>query len=644
MPHQLKTSHHFIIAALFAAFILLIGAVPAEADSGYTTEAFNVNVKVLENYSFEYTDEITVDFGSTPHHGIYLYIPMDPSYRIRNLTADGYEYEVDSDSGNRVIRIGSEDYTVTGRQTYKIHYTIQGVQDNNPKKDFMNIDVIPTGWETSISHAEVNVSLPVGFKYSNLKHYVGSYGSMEQNVGTWKSGSNRITFTGENLPQGAGVTISADLPEGTWKDALNYNWLRCLVFGVILAGLLLLVFLRIRPGKSPEVIETVEFYPPDGISPIETGYMIDGNVDDKDITAAFFYLADKGYIKINEYKKNAFEFTRTGNLGEEEREPIRRFYKGLFGNTAFTDYNSVPEKKRKARANRIGSRMGTAYRDIPDLVEDEFSGEHSLYTKKSQFADRLGKFIYFLVTAFTAMANLCINTTWSLTVDIVFSVVIGAIFLLLAIGMCWTFYYRKSRRGSNTTMRYTMLIAVYALCAYLYIHLFCLDSSFGYHDGRITAILIGFFAAGPVLLLGMLSRSEWSAAMYGRILGFRNFIQTAEIEKLEMLVEENPSYFFNILPYAYVFGLTKKWASRFESIPVEQPDWYDSYSGGQVNYFDVVAMNSMLEHVTNSVNDTIHEAIRNSRDTGGSGGGFSGSGGGGGFSGGGFGGGGGGSW
>lgn len=113
----------------------------------------------------------------------------------------------------------------------------------------------------------------------------------------------------------------------------------------------------------------------------------------------------------------------------------------------------------------------------------------------------------------------------------------------------------------------------------------------------------------------------------------------AEIDKLNMLVEENPNYFYNILPYAYVMGLTDKWAKNFEKISVVQPSWYHSRGGG-FDIFDVWMFSRMMNNCSHSFENNIH--IPTGGDSGSGGGGFSA--GGGGFSGGGFGGGGGGSW
>ena len=116
-----------------------------------------------------------------------------------------------------------------------------------------------------------------------------------------------------------------------------------------------------------------------------------------------------------------------------------------------------------------------------------------------------------------------------------------------------------------------------------------------------------------------------------RIMGFKKFLETAEKEKLEMLVEENPEYYYDILPYAYVLGVSDKWTKNFESIALEPPQWY----GGTV--FDRMIFWHFMNSTYNSAAASMTSAPQSS-----SGGNFSG--GGGGFAGGGSGGGGGGSW
>lgn len=124
-------------------------------------------------------------------------------------------------------------------------------------------------------------------------------------------------------------------------------------------------------------------------------------------------------------------------------------------------------------------------------------------------------------------------------------------------------------------------------------------------------------------------RTKAGNQVYGQILGFKEFIKKAELDRLKMLVEENPSYYYDIMPYAYVLGLSEQWIENFETMHMPEPDWYSGRDpfGDAVFYSMVRSANACA---------TAPEASGG----GSSGGGFSG----GGFSGGGSGGGGGGAW
>ena len=61
---------------------------------------------------------------------------------------------------------------------------------------------------------------------------------------------------------------------------------------------------------------------------------------------------------------------------------------------------------------------------------------------------------------------------------------------------------------------------------------------------------------------------------YARICGFKQFLLLAEKSKLEMLVEQDPRYFYNILPYCYVLDITEKLKPKFDRIALDGPAWY----------------------------------------------------------------------
>ena len=54
-----------------------------------------------------------------------------------------------------------------------------------------------------------------------------------------------------------------------------------------------------------------------------------------------------------------------------------------------------------------------------------------------------------------------------------------------------------------------------------------------------------------VLMMFMDKRSEQGNRWLGQILGLKDFIMTAEKDRLELLVKDDPQAFYSILPYAY---------------------------------------------------------------------------------------------
>lgn len=65
---------------------------------------------------------------------------------------------------------------------------------------------------------------------------------------------------------------------------------------------------------------------------------------------------------------------------------------------------------------------------------------------------------------------------------------------------------------------------------------------------------------------------NWHSKKLKRILGFKKFIKIAELDKLKILAEDNPNYFYDILPYAYIFGLTDICTKKFGVLKFNAPN------------------------------------------------------------------------
>lgn len=138
-----------------------------------------------------------------------------------------------------------------------------------------------------------------------------------------------------------------------------------------------------------------------------------------------------------------------------------------------------------------------------------------------------------------------------------------------------------------------------------------------------------------IILFGILmkKKSKKGTEIYYKLLGFKEFIQTVEEDRLATFLKQDPNYFDKVLPFAIVFNMADNWKDKLKGLDIPPPSWYNGYYPG--NTFNTYAFMNNLDRSLNSMSDNFYSAPSSS------GGSYSG---GGGFSGGGFGGGGGSSW
>jgi len=144
---------------------------------------------------------------------------------------------------------------------------------------------------------------------------------------------------------------------------------------------------------------------------------------------------------------------------------------------------------------------------------------------------------------------------------------------------------------------------------------------------EMISLLYGFTALTTLFSGRYMQDTPYRMEMMGQLLGLREFIRVAELPKLKMLVDEDPAYFYKVLPYAMVFGLTDKWSKQFADIDMVKPDWYHATSTAA---FSSSVLTSQLNSSLSSISSQITAQSQASAASSGSSGGFAGGGGGGG--------------
>lgn len=637
--------HAVNVSKAFMLFLLLLGSVPAMANKGgFYYESIKVDAEVHENNVWDVTEHIKVYFTQS-RHGIYRYIPCsfslnhnvsgDKDYQkgspsevtfqyesdIDNVSVDGWDFNTEYDNGNLVIRIGDEDELVKGTQTYIIHYTYTYRDDRRPDYDYLFHTILGTDFEEPINHFSFRIKfdkpLPDDIA-ERLKVYSGKYGNEDHVIENLKINVTPTLIEGgaNSVKPYHGVTLYAQLPQGYYKDVLDVNPIVHQLFLWLMVAVMLLLAYYLWHTHRKHITKVIEFYPPEGISSAEVGTIIDDSADLSDVASLIPWLAGQGYLRIREIEGNKktadLELTKLKDLPNNAPD-----YQKKMMNLFFKEGDVVKLKDLGEKPDVIGK--------ILLALGNYFKGKRKLIHHKWQL------WLYL---------PLCILGTMTLTTNSVVKTFYGHAFvwalLLYTLPFAIAFFGRmimsRSELIRGKTTRYILLVLKAALMlfvCYMYQREF-IDYGAPMGTWAVAAVIIVSF-----IMVELSDRfcvdSDYRIRMMERLLGFKEFIKTAEKDRLEALQADDPQYFYKVLPYAMVFGLTDKWNDLFKDIQLEKPDWYEA-STPLVGY-------ALARNMTNSLCSTANHAISTiSHDS------SSHSSGGGGFSGGGGGGGGGGSW
>ena len=622
-----KLNFKKVFAFLFA-FVLCFGCIDIYADDGgYTIDNYTVNATYNSDNTIDVKEVIDVNFSSY-RHGIYrnipetMYINRDEKYKlkIKDINVLNDEYDVDSDSGNRVIQIGSADYTIIGPHTYTLTYKIVIPEDYHSDLDFIYYSVLGNNWDTSISHFNFDIQFEKALtedEMSNIKVFSGSLGNQSNDLNvTPIITSNSISGDAYDIGVKQAITIFGKLRKNYFVGAKQTTSKTPFVFlGLaILFGLYSLI--RAFLLKKTHITPIVNFYPLKDMDPAMVGTIVDESVDQEDLVALIPYWASKGYLTISE-KEDDLVLTKV----ENHEPPILKHQKKI--------YNGLFKTKNSVKLSKLSSKFGKDMDDAKEALNDEFSGDKNLSTIDHGFAT-------IILATICMIVCILFNTRYSIVdnlIETIFATFSFVLMMVLNYSAAATNVFNKNKL---VVLKKVLSIAFILILAY-FIYRQC--------DSILSIVPFEFMMIGivvvslPILLISKFNVvSEYFKSVAPELLGFKDFVEKAEVPQLERLSLENPSYYYDVIPYAMVFGLSEMWTKKFSTIPLAQPDWYDSYYSDPYSsyfYYRMLTRN-MYEPIHENLMDYQTEQMKSTADSMGSS--F------GGFSGGGAGGGGGGSW
>jgi uncharacterized membrane protein len=343
------------VAAVAGAFLAGCGALgfgfagstPAQAQ-GLTERIsdYEITIDVGADGDIDVVEEITYDFGNNQRHGIFRWIPYvypydgthDRIYEIDEVDVASPDapddVSVKRENGRVQIKVGDPDETITGEHHYTISYSVSGAMNAFDDHDELYMNAIGNEWvDVGIDRATVVVNGPASIE--RVACFAGAFQSRTpcENAG---ADGRRARFSETNLGYSDGMSIVVGFPKGAVAvspPVLKERWSFERAFtadpaqigsaGAVLAvggiGLARALRRRAKDEADPEGYANlsgnregaVEFRPPEGVLPAQLGVLIDETADPLDVTATIVDLAVRGYLRIEETKKDGLFRDRT---------------------------------------------------------------------------------------------------------------------------------------------------------------------------------------------------------------------------------------------------------------------------------------------------------------------------------------------
>lgn len=659
----------FVLSIISIFFVNNTKAEEIKGNYFYYIENYNVEIKVNENNSFDIKEKIETNFTYPQKHGIIRKIPIVNSIErtdgtkssnrsiLSNVNVNN-EFTRYKEDNYYAIKIGNPDIIVTGIKLYEISYNYNIGKDPLKDIDEFYFNIIGNEWDTKINKVNFKITMPKDFDSSKIGFSYGIKGATRnEKVNYEVIGNEIIGSLDEVLNFYEGLTIRIELPNNYFENNglsnIFYNYLPYLL--IVLFALISIVIWLIF-GRDGIVVEPVEINVPDDLNSLEIGQLYKGKANEKDVISLLLYLANKGYIQIIEpdlsnISTSTFFVIKKTKYYDRSNFYEDLFLKGLFENSKKADkivLNNVTVDLNDTSDIVTSIELNNVFYQTINYILSIINSRENL---KTSIKTSTGKtmFIKLLISISILIINIkpyfeiyqinIMNFFYyfisfdSGTMPIVYLLVF-AFFLFFATYNSIINFENKNRQIQSKGYKVALIIMFFIFwIGYLFLmYTFVFKTNTLYINGFIIGticIYIMFF-----MIHIMPKRTFYGKQIYGRIKGFKRFLETVEKENLIKYVEENPSYFYDILPYTYVLGISDLWIKKFEDIAINPPSWHV----GSLNYKN--SSNNFMKSAERSLTSKPRGSSSSGYSSSSSGGGSSG----GGSSGGGSGGGGGSSW
>lgn len=472
------------------------------AEEGYVINNYNIDIVVNKDNSFNITEELYTDFYQGKH-GIIRTLPIvnivkrldkTKSQNVAKLSnvSSNMPYSISEDRYNYEIKIGDPNKKIIGENLIIIKYTYSIGKDPLEDTDEFYYNLIGTDWHVPIRNASFKIHFPeegikeVGFSSG----YLGS--TINNNI-EWKYSDNKtiVGKTTKELSPQEGLTIRVTLPEGYFNKYIDIKSIINITALLIVGAIAIWIYIK----DKNSIIDTVEFYPPEGFNGMDCETLLSNNIGYGPVMSLIFTLANKGYLTIKD-----------NDLGYEIHK--------------IKDYNENNEEEKIF--------MESLFRYKSDITDEDISHDwfyDSVLSIRSQEVNKITS--NFKKPNYSVMGYMILMSLILLIVSITQTTRINILTLLIIITFNTMFYFLNARNivGKGAIL-YELLL--YPFCCIL---LFMTYGALLPLTTMMMVIELISIIIGIMILYFASMHSKYNdeyLILKGRVLGFKNFLITAK--------------------------------------------------------------------------------------------------------------------
>lgn len=500
-------------------------------------------VENVQNYSTISSDgscavSTTINvYLDSPAKGLSFPLPAGST----DVTMNGSKVRTTKSASGLVMADLSSLDGFTGEYTLSFQYSISSVlktvEDEKTKERSLVLELpLLSSFSYPVEYLEFSVTFPSEIT-AEPAFSSGYLGSSVESLMSWKKTGFTISGnTTDTLQDMESLVMTMNVTEEMFPGKLvlpREGNPETLYMGILtaLAALYWLLMMRCLP-----IIRQYRTTPPEGITAGEVGSRLSSA--GVDLTMMVFSWAQLGYVRIRPDKQGRVWLDKRMDMGNERTDIEVKLFRSLFSR-----YSSIDG-------------TGSNYAKLCLKAAQIVSGAHEMYRRKA------GNIMIFRIIflGVSLLSGICFGMNLIPTAG-TGRYLLSAALAVVGVITGWGIQngmFRFHIRGKTQQHIGAVCLAVWLTIG-----------------GFAGEFLIGLWAVGAQMIAGFAAayggrRSSLGRLQASQILGLRHYLKHIPHEELEQIMDANPDYFFDMLPYAIALGVDGAFARRFSGISIPQ--------------------------------------------------------------------------